>query len=99
MLLLSLCNLLLVGIAAFSWHLALVLFFLLGCASGGYMVTNMVLIIEALENARSRLLVVSLNGWPLGLVYTAVVGYATQDWRYYHLIVAASAALTLIVLV
>ncbi|KAH7729218.1 Protein K09E9.1 [Aphelenchoides avenae] len=98
MLLLSLCNLLLVGIAAFSWHLALVLFFLLGCASGGYMVTNMVLIIEALENARSRLLVVSLNGWPLGLVYTAVVGYATQEWRYYHLIVAASAALTLIVL-
>ncbi|KAI1712045.1 major facilitator superfamily domain-containing protein [Ditylenchus destructor] len=68
---------------------AVIIFFILGSASGGYIVTNMVFIVEAVSDSRTRLLVVSLNGWPAGMVFTAILGWLTQNWRIYHLTCSA----------
>jgi len=69
------------------------IFCILGAASGGYMVTNLVLMVENLGQASSRLLVVSLNGWPIGMCFTSLIGYISRDWRVYHIIVSITAAL------
>uniref|UniRef100_A0A914DPP7 Major facilitator superfamily (MFS) profile domain-containing protein n=1 Tax=Acrobeloides nanus TaxID=290746 RepID=A0A914DPP7_9BILA len=55
---------LILSAAHLKWF-ALILFFTIGCSSGGYIVVNLVLMVESLEKASSRLLVVSLNGWPI----------------------------------
>ena len=69
------------------------IFCILGAASGGYMVTNLVLMVENLGQASSRLLVVSLNGWPLGMCFTSLIGYFTRHWRIYHITMSITAAL------
>uniref|UniRef100_A0A0N4UBC8 MFS domain-containing protein n=1 Tax=Dracunculus medinensis TaxID=318479 RepID=A0A0N4UBC8_DRAME len=64
------------------------IFFVLGAASGGYMVVNIVLMVEAVENARSRLLIVSLNGFPPAMSAMAVIAYLTRYWFAYHMTLA-----------
>lgn len=51
------------------------------------MVVNMVFVLE-IVGAKWRLFCVTFNGWPLGLMSMALVGYVTRDWRYYHATVA-----------
>lgn len=89
----------LVFYAAHSKIYAIALFFIIGCSSGGYIVVNLVLMIESLEKSRSRLLVVSLNGWPLGMSFAALVGYLTLSWRSYHMVMSITAAVLLLILV
>lgn len=83
--------------AHFKWF-ALILFFTIGCSSGGYIVVNLVLMVESLEKASSRLLVVSLNGWPIGMSFVALVGYVTKNWRDFHLVMSITAAFLLFIL-
>lgn len=89
---------------------AITLFFVLGCASGGialhttasflgYMVTNLVLMVESLEKARSRLLVVSLNGWPVGMAYVALISYLSGHWKTFHIIMSLTALALYLILV
>uniref|UniRef100_A0A915EVQ8 Major facilitator superfamily (MFS) profile domain-containing protein n=1 Tax=Ditylenchus dipsaci TaxID=166011 RepID=A0A915EVQ8_9BILA len=98
LLVICLCNAGLVGLAHLDWRLACGLFFLLGSASGGYIVTNMVLLVEAIYNSRTRMLMVSLNGWPFGMMFCASLGYLTNNWRLYHLICSAIAVLLMTLL-
>jgi hypothetical protein len=86
------CNMLVALLGHFSYHLAIVLLSLLGLFAGGYMVTNLVLMIECVESARSRLLIVSLNGWPLGMLAMALAAAGTRHWRVFHAVVAGAAA-------
>jgi hypothetical protein len=51
------------------------------------MVVNMVETVEIVCTSRDRLLVVTLNGWPLGLMCMALIGYLTKHWRTYVLCV------------
>ncbi|KAK0404145.1 hypothetical protein QR680_017310 [Steinernema hermaphroditum] len=95
---LCLGNLLLMALSDSHWVLTGVTLGCLGAASGGYMVTNMVLVVEALEKARSRLLVVSMNGWPLGMSFVAVCAWLSRHWWTYHLVIALSAGIFVIVL-
>jgi MFS family permease len=76
-------NLLLLFFAAYTPYLALAIFFIAGCACGGYMVTNVVFILEAVRAERTRLLVASLNGWPIGMVFTGLIAYLCREWRWY----------------
>lgn len=99
MLLLCIANVLLTLMAASNQHLALFLFFLIGLSCGGYMVTNMVLLIEIFNHSTTRLLAVSLNGWPLGMVGTALLAYTFQHWRYFHLSISIVAFLFFLVMV
>ncbi|KAL3078554.1 hypothetical protein niasHT_034029 [Heterodera trifolii] len=91
MALISVANSLIALFGASSPPLALSLFALLGLACGAYMVTNMVLLIEILRHSSTRLLAVSLNGWPLGMVGTALLAFAVRHWRFYHLAVSVAA--------
>lgn len=52
------------------------------------MVVNIVLMVEAVENARSRLLIVSLNGFPPAMSAMAVIAYLTRYWFAYHMTLA-----------
>ncbi|KAI3418850.1 hypothetical protein GPALN_007950 [Globodera pallida] len=83
---------------SFSPFLALSLYALLGLACGAYMVTNMVLLIEILRCSSTRLLAVSLNGWPLGMVGTALLAFGLRHWRYYHLAVSIMALFLFIII-
>lgn len=74
------------------------IFFTIGTACGGYLVTNMVLLLEILRNSNTRLLVVSLNGWPLGMIGTAIMAYSLLHWRTYHIAVAAISLLFSIIM-
>lgn len=47
------------------------------------MVTNLVFILEAVQIQRTRLLVASLNGWPIGMMFTGFVGWISGNWRLY----------------
>jgi hypothetical protein len=47
------------------------------------MVTNLVFILEAVQVQRTRLLVASLNGWPIGMMFTGFVGWISANWRIY----------------
>uniref|UniRef100_A0A7E4V5B8 MFS domain-containing protein n=1 Tax=Panagrellus redivivus TaxID=6233 RepID=A0A7E4V5B8_PANRE len=98
MVLTALGNALLAVIGGAAPSAAITIFFILGAACGGYMVTNLVLMIENLEHARSRMFVVALSGWPLGMMYAAGVGYGTRNWRHYHAVVALTAAAFCLVL-
>lgn len=74
---------------------------IMGFFCGGYMVTNFVILTEAFELPRSRLLVVSLNGWSISMVdseeksettkyfqtATSVIACLTQNWLTYHILV------------
>lgn len=75
------------------------LLFVLGLASGGYMVVNVVFIVEALHHPKSRLLVVCLNGWPLGMAVTAFIAYFTRHWFYYHAVLVLTSLMFLFLLV
>jgi len=44
------------------------------------MVVNMVLLLECVGTSRQRLLVATVNGWPLGMMTMAAVGYCTAHW-------------------
>uniref|UniRef100_A0A914GR17 TFIIS N-terminal domain-containing protein n=1 Tax=Globodera rostochiensis TaxID=31243 RepID=A0A914GR17_GLORO len=83
---------------SFSPFLALSLYALLGLACGAYMVTNMVLLIEILRCSSTRLLAVSLNGWPLGMIGTALLAFGLRHWRYYHLAVSITALVLFIII-
>uniref|UniRef100_A0A1I7YXW4 MFS domain-containing protein n=1 Tax=Steinernema glaseri TaxID=37863 RepID=A0A1I7YXW4_9BILA len=95
---LCLGNLLLMALGDSHWALTGVVLGCLGAASGGYMVTNMVLVVEALDKARSRLLVVSMNGWPIGMSFVAICAWLSRHWWTYHLVVAVSAGIFVVVL-
>ncbi|CAI4228657.1 unnamed protein product [Auanema sp. JU1783] len=88
---LSFGNLIFSFVASFSWYLTALLLFVLGMACGGYMVTNLVLLVECLESPNSRLLSVSLNGWSISMVFVALIAYISQDWFFYHLAISALA--------
>ncbi|KAL3116710.1 hypothetical protein niasHT_000788 [Heterodera trifolii] len=98
MALISVANSLIALFGASSPPLALSLFALLGLACGAYMVTNMVLLIEILRHSSTRLLAVSLNGWPLGMVGTALLAFAVRHWRFYHLAVSVAALFLFIII-
>lgn len=63
------------------------------------MVTNVVFILEAVKAERTRLLVASLNGWPVGMVFTGLVGWLCADWTWYSGCVAATAMILALLLV
>ncbi|CAL2051650.1 unnamed protein product [Caenorhabditis brenneri] len=67
------------------WKMIYVVAVFMGFFCGGYMVTNFVLLTESYELARSRLLVVSFNGWSLAMAITALLARATLHWYHYHL--------------
>lgn len=63
------------------------------------MVTNIVFILEAVKSERTRLLVASLNGWPIGMVFTGFVGWLCSSWIDYSLCVSITAAFLALCLV
>lgn len=79
-------NLLISIIGTHGWYIFSIVFFIQGCAVGAYMSSHLILIMENLENPRSRLLVVCLNAWPLGLCFTALISYLTKHWIYFHIL-------------
>jgi MFS family permease len=99
MFILSLSHGALILYAGYSQLYAFFILFIIGCVSGGYMVVNLVLLIESLKDSRSRLLAVSLNGWPIGMSFVALVGYWTQNWRSYHIIMSITAVFLALILV
>uniref|UniRef100_A0A914P3V1 Major facilitator superfamily (MFS) profile domain-containing protein n=1 Tax=Panagrolaimus davidi TaxID=227884 RepID=A0A914P3V1_9BILA len=98
MIIMCIGNALLAGFGHLTPYLSTIIFFVIGASCGGYMVTNLVLMIENLEHAKSRLLVVSLNGWPLGMAYVGLVAWISKEWRTYHIIFAATSAALFIIL-
>ena len=70
---------------------ALAIFLAIGVACGAYMVANMVFLLEAIREPRLRMLVCSLNGWPLGMLFAAAVAWATADWRLFFALVGSVA--------
>ncbi|KAK6733398.1 hypothetical protein RB195_017251 [Necator americanus] len=80
-------------LATTSWLLSAAFLFILGAGCGGYMVTNLVLLIECLDHPRSRLLAVSLNGWSFSMVFVAFLARFTQHWFSFHLLTALLAFL------
>ncbi|KAE9551212.1 hypothetical protein FO519_005579 [Halicephalobus sp. NKZ332] len=93
MVVISVFNCIVAGIGDIFPLFSSFLFCILGAACGGYMVTNLVLVVENLGQPSSRLLVVSLNGWPLGMCFTSLIGYVSKDWRVYHIIISTTAAI------
>ncbi|KAI6231808.1 Major facilitator superfamily MFS-1 domain containing protein [Aphelenchoides besseyi] len=91
LLILAASNLALLPFAADSPNFVLTLFFVMGCSCGGYMVTNVVFVLEAVQTEKTRLLVASLNGWPIGMVFTAFAGYVCREWHLYYGLVAVTA--------
>ncbi|KAE9416815.1 hypothetical protein Angca_004018, partial [Angiostrongylus cantonensis] len=75
-------------VATASRSLSAVFLFILGTGCGGYMVTNLVLLVECLDRPRSRLLAVSLNGWSISMVFFALLAWVSQHWFPFHLLVA-----------
>ncbi|CAK5111472.1 unnamed protein product [Meloidogyne enterolobii] len=96
----SIClfNFLLFLFGGISQLVAFFIFFFIGTACGGYMVTNMVLLVEFLRNPNARLLVVSLNGWPLGMIGTAFLAYFLCNWKFYCLAISLFALLFSIII-
>ncbi|KAI6198357.1 Major facilitator superfamily MFS-1 domain containing protein [Aphelenchoides fujianensis] len=93
LLMLALSNVALVLFAGRNPNFALTLFFVNGCCCGGYMVVNLVFVLEAVQKEKTRLLVASLNGWPIGMIFTALLGFACRRWNFYYAAVAASSLL------
>lgn len=91
-------NALIAAMGAISWTLTSSLFFLLGFCGGGYMVTNLVLALEAVGTQYWRLFVVAFNGWPLGMMFMAGLGYFTGHWRVFHTGLAVVAVVMSVVL-
>uniref|UniRef100_A0A0K0FVW1 Solute carrier family 22 member 15 (inferred by orthology to a human protein) n=1 Tax=Strongyloides venezuelensis TaxID=75913 RepID=A0A0K0FVW1_STRVS len=86
LLLMAITNLMVSIVGTYSWYIFSIIFFIQGCGVGAYMSSHLILIIENLENPRSRLLVVCLNAWPLGLCFTALISYLTRHWIYFHIL-------------
>ena len=83
-------NIFLVLFGAEHLPLSLALFFTIGSASGGYMVVNMVLLVEALHSAKARLLAIGFNGWPAGMVRCFLTKlFLLPLNKYYQLITSA----------
>lgn len=55
----------------------------IGACCGGYMTTNVVFLVEAIRESRVRMLIASLNGWPLGMTFAAAIAWMSGDWRLY----------------
>ncbi|KHN79975.1 Organic cation transporter protein [Toxocara canis] len=91
MAMIGVCNALLCVLGMRSCLISGLLFLVIGAAAGGYMVVNLVLLVEAVEHSHSRLLIVSLNGWPLAMCFTAVIAFLTRHWLFYHAVVASAA--------
>ena len=94
-----LLNLAVAALAHFHLALTAILFFCLGFFGGGYMVTNIVTMLEVMGGQLWRLGATSLNGWPAGLMLMAGIAAGTRYWRYYHLTLAAIALPLLLVFI
>uniref|UniRef100_A0A1I7TRV6 MFS domain-containing protein n=1 Tax=Caenorhabditis tropicalis TaxID=1561998 RepID=A0A1I7TRV6_9PELO len=81
----------------FSWLTINGVLASMGFFCGGYMVTNFVILTEAFELARSRLLVVSLNGWSISMAATGIIASLTPYWFTYHVIFAVIGSILTIV--
>ncbi|KAF1749042.1 hypothetical protein GCK72_025509 [Caenorhabditis remanei] len=88
LLMVSLGHFVLIFTSKLYWCVICGVLFLMGVFCGGYMVTNFVILTEAFELAKSRLLVVSFNGWSLSMTATAIIARTTQYWFGYHVISA-----------
>uniref|UniRef100_A0AC35TV64 MFS domain-containing protein n=1 Tax=Rhabditophanes sp. KR3021 TaxID=114890 RepID=A0AC35TV64_9BILA len=88
MILMGCTNLLLTFIGSKNWYVFSIILWVQGIGVGSYMSSHLVLIMEALSNSNSRLLVVCLNAWPFGLVFTAIVAYSTNCWYDFHIAVS-----------
>ncbi|KAF7634496.1 hypothetical protein Mgra_00006067 [Meloidogyne graminicola] len=97
----SICffNFLLCLFGGFNKIFALFVLFFIGTACGGYMVTNMVLLVEVLRNPTARLLVVSLNGWPFGMIGTAFLAFFLPNWKLYSLAISIFALLFSVIII
>lgn len=84
----SICHSALAFSGFLNWYFMSMIICSMGFFCGGYMVTNFVLLTEAFELARSRLLVVSLNGWSLSMAVTGLLARATLTYSGYHSIFA-----------
>uniref|UniRef100_A0A0N4ZE55 MFS domain-containing protein n=1 Tax=Parastrongyloides trichosuri TaxID=131310 RepID=A0A0N4ZE55_PARTI len=86
MVLMAITNLIISFTGKYGWQLFSIIFFVQGCGVGAYMSSHLILIMENLENPRSRLLIVCLNAWPVGLCFTAFISYLTKHWIYFHIL-------------
>ncbi|CAB3410167.1 unnamed protein product [Caenorhabditis bovis] len=84
----SVINFLLCFSTFLSWITVACFLLILVFFCGGYMVTNFVLLTEALELSRSRLLAVSLNGWSISMAITSFLAWSTRHWFAYHSVIA-----------
>ncbi|XGW12033.1 hypothetical protein V3C99_013033 [Haemonchus contortus] len=78
-------------VATVSWVMSAAFMFTLGAGCGGYMVTNLVLLVESLDHPGSRLLGVSLNGWSFSMIFVALLARLTRHWFLFHLFTSAMA--------
>ncbi|VDO30758.1 unnamed protein product [Haemonchus placei] len=78
-------------VATVSWVMSAAFMFTLGAGCGGYMVTNLVLLVESLDHPGSRLLGVSLNGWSFSMIFVALLARFTRHWFLFHLLTSAMA--------
>lgn len=76
------CNLLILASVHLHWIISIMVLFLLGIFGGGYMVVNLVLLLENVGKAW-RLFCTSVNGWPLGFMAMALFGYLCRRWYVY----------------
>lgn len=74
-----LANLLILISVHLHWSVGILILFVLGIFGGGYMVVNLVLLLENVGKAW-RLFCASMNGWPLGFMAMALIGYACGRW-------------------
>lgn len=80
----SLCHVLFALSGPLPWYSFNLLLLVMGFFCGGYMVTNFVIITECFELARSRLLVVSVNGWSVSMVTTGVIAWWAGNYVRFH---------------
>uniref|UniRef100_A0A0K0E3W4 MFS domain-containing protein n=1 Tax=Strongyloides stercoralis TaxID=6248 RepID=A0A0K0E3W4_STRER len=86
LILMGITNLAISIVGTYGWHIFGIIFFIQGCGVGAYMSSHLILIMENLENPRSRLLIVCLNAWPLGLCFITLLSYLTKHWIYFHIL-------------
>ncbi|CAJ0584546.1 unnamed protein product, partial [Mesorhabditis spiculigera] len=85
-------------IGGLNWLFTTFLLGILGAACGGYMVVNLTLVVEFLCTSRSRLLVVSVNGWPMGMTAVAALYRYSGHWRPYFYFTTAFTTIIFVLL-
>ncbi|CAI2358151.1 unnamed protein product [Caenorhabditis sp. 36 PRJEB53466] len=90
LLMVSLGHLLFLLSCLLSWIHIKAIYAFIGFFCGGYMVTNFVIVTEAFELPKSRLMVVSVNGWSFSMAMTAAIAYYTKYWFPYHAIIGSA---------